>query len=819
MTFISGDIKKIKNLDVHSLPPTPPQGSNCDFIINDSPLCGGLTLRGGSNKQWFAESFNTERGPIKSYAIQIARDRTLTEPIIFGIVKNNVKEDMQLLLDTENWESHAVVYPNLLPQINTFYWFQQICNIPKSWDYWLITVTNQTTDGWMVGAFCDDHSTEELHKYYDGQWWSLSDLDMCLATYTEGGEPEEGKADITNIDFPANANVGEPYDFSFVIYNEKQFSCGCPEDLFWWIKDRDSGQEVIPRQDFTLSCEDDYEYISQAILFGSMGTFHGKLQAGHMENSTPVIDETHNFDVTISALPCSDYTNQSDCIAAGCYWYDDSCHSEPQQGITLEKAIMVRDDTWSCDPYGSGCYCGDEGPQENTFPYPDQPLAYSYMRGDIYGVRFRHDWFYDFGYGPFKVRQIYWDPCPYSNGYCTWSFPDIVALGNGIGIVGIFGNDQYLGQTNQFQVTGAPQGTATAYMWNKEPKIGPFTPGQETIIGSFDMKNTADTPGRLYMQTVRNPGTEYETTIFLYAWWFDPDEMTGVGINQKLPTSQGVYTYGARIWGEGKNVPSWGQQNTMIWDVYVGIDPPCEEYQYQQDCTSHGCYWYNGSCHSEQQPQEVLAELQETSIYYTGPFYPGNIVIICEARVKNIGGATGKLSGKLYFNPNTIDETLEGGASILEVEPNEIWVYNAVKSLPVNLPQGILSVGIKVYGEDEEPPDWSDQTKTHMWDVTIQPLNCEMIPFQTDCEQAECYWYDEACHSYPEGLEICQWILDRGGIYDLHIVEVMLIIDAYIYQNPIEGYSFIPTIEQVFGIIDYYLGFDGDQGTGCDFIP
>jgi len=68
-----------------------------------------------------------------------------------------------------------------------------------------------------------------------------------------------------------------------------------------------------------------------------------------------------------------------------------------------------------------------------------------------------------------------------------------------------------------------------------------------------------------------------------------------------------------------------------------------------------------------------------------------------------------------------------------------------------------------------------------------------------------------------EELEICQWIIDHGGHTNLTIQDVFEILDSYIFQQPPSGYSFIPTVQNVFGIIDYYLGFNGDAGTGCGF--
>jgi len=43
---------------------------------------------------------------------------------------------------------------------------------------------------------------------------------------------------------------------------------------------------------------------------------------------------------------CSDYTTEEECTAAGCYWYEDACHEEPQPTPTEEGlTVTLADDT------------------------------------------------------------------------------------------------------------------------------------------------------------------------------------------------------------------------------------------------------------------------------------------------------------------------------------------------------------------------------------------------------------------------------------------------------------------------------------------
>jgi len=67
--------------------------------------------------------------------------------------------------------------------------------------------------------------------------------------------------------------------------------------------------------------------------------------------------------------------------------------------------------------------------------------------------------------------------------------------------------------------------------------------------------------------------------------------------------------------------------------------------------------------------------------------------------------------------------------------------------------------------------------------------------------------------------EICDWIDGQGGPGALTIEDIFVIMDSYLSEIPPEGYIFVPTLQNVFGVIDYYFGFNGDPLTGCNFFP
>jgi len=63
---------------------------------------------------------------------------------------------------------------------------------------------------------------------------------------------------------------------------------------------------------------------------------------------------------------------------------------------------------------------------------------------------------------------------------------------------------------------------------------------------------------------------------------------------------------------------------------------------------------------------------------------------------------------------------------------------------------------------------------------------------------------------------ICTWITNNGGVSGMTIPKIFNLVDAYIGVTNI---GFTPTNQQIFGCVDYYLGFitSGNSKTGCSF--
>jgi len=160
--------------------------------------------------------------------------------------------------------------------------------------------------------------------------------------------------------------------------------------------------------------------------------------------------------------------------------------------------------------------------------------------------------------------------------------------------------------------------------------------------------------------------------------------------------------------------------------------------------------------------------------------------------VKNIGNTSDLIFVKLY------DTT--GGGSVLIWELEDMVDPNDTDTYPIFFPDGILAT-----------------TSFHI-DAGHYGGGCGDYTDEVTCTSNGCYWYDGACHSTPEN-EICIWVTHRGGATGLAITSVFEFIDCYLFQMPPIDYSFIPTIMQTMGIIDYYLGFitSGNTNTGCSF--
>jgi hypothetical protein len=160
--------------------------------------------------------------------------------------------------------------------------------------------------------------------------------------------------------------------------------------------------------------------------------------------------------------------------------------------------------------------------------------------------------------------------------------------------------------------------------------------------------------------------------------------------------------------------------NWWLTNTFTITQPSCTSWTNIGDCLNADCYWYNDSCHST--PETMTTAIVESGTYYTGPYTPGQIVEVASLLVKNNGTATGKLYTCSFFNPNTVDEIRHSTSESNDIAPNGIWENHPVATIPNNQPTGNLTVGIKVWGEDETEPNWTNPLNTHIWSTSDNNL-------------------------------------------------------------------------------------------------
>ena len=105
------------------------------------------------------------------------------------------------------------------------------------------------------------------------------------------------------------------------------------------------------------------------------------------------------------------------------------------------------------------------------------------------------------------------------------------------------------------------------------------------------------------------------------------------------------------------------------------------------------------------------------------------------------------------------------------------------------------------------------------WGPTVVPAGTttDVIIYYSDGIDTAVIWTLTLGH-LEEELEICQWIIEHGGYDNISVPSIFELVDAFILQTPpIGGYTFIPTVQQIFGVVDYFLEGNGDSGTGCNF--
>lgn len=199
-----------------------------------------------------------------------------------------------------------------------------------------------------------------------------------------------------------------------------------------------------------------------------------------------------------------------------------------------------------------------------------------------------------------------------------------------------------------------------------------------------------------------------------------------------------------------------------------------------------------------------IGVLHPGASYYEGPWEVGVVATICRAVLYNAGDTSGILNFKVYLNPNTGYETqIEEGYFPNEIPPEEYESFYIGWYVPDEFPYDTAILGLKAWCQNENEPEWGDTAggydKTHIWEAVVEGVG---------------------------EVDICDWLQCKfDGPNGLDLTDVFQAIDAFLYEMPppadcgTQWPHVYFDIQDIMGVIDYYLGFfdSGNQKTGCSF--
>ena len=594
MEFKPSNWNHIQQLSTTTLAdcPWPPSDSHCSPCTIDRPKSYEIIMNiwgeyaGNPNrKRFYAQTACTDVTPIKRFVCKVGRLRTATVPdgkgLFIGLVTEDVLNDPAKLYDPSKWQWAG--YLSSLSGGTPVIQYYLCADINLTWTttqpVYLLMVTNGSYDnvGWIMGSYSDTSfpNIQPLWEYNlneptkpDG--WSEMD-NRWKGAYISYGAPSgalvEGLCEIKNPSFPGSAQEGTPYQFIFDVQQHTAFPCGCPETIVWQLFNRDDNTPLHDPVQYLLACG--YSGITGftgTINFSGSGTFHGQLKVGHKTNGQWMIDDTHNFEVVIgNGYPCSHWTNQTDCISHGCYWWSNgTCHDTQETTTdTLEKAITCK--TFNgCDHKTPGsCSCGDEGSKVTTFELDEEIIAYALISSsDLYGKTIKIEWYHE-GINRWTYS---WSPITQHWTYaCVWAYWAIgQSYGAGTGHIKIYLDDVYLGKTNDYTIETTPPpppDETIGTIIDGEYYTGPFlADGSPYVIAKVTIKNTGNKTGTIYGQPFLHPGTPNEQARSKTGklniapgetWQYTPV----VSFQTTIPP--GTLPVGIKIWGDTEQEPSW----------------------------------------------------------------------------------------------------------------------------------------------------------------------------------------------------------------------------------------------------------------------
>ena len=279
----------------------------------------------------------------------------------------------------------------------------------------------------------------------------------------------------------------------------------------------------------------------------------------------------------------------------------------------------------------------------------------------------------------------------------------------------------------------------------------------------------------------------------------------------------------------------------------------CEDINNYSDCVAHGCYWWDGACHSSPAPPpsyifrpNAMGTYAELGWSASGcPNVPMEHWKCLDEEVPD-GFTTQIASDQLEKNCPT--NTM--GRETFRFPPHTADMTGVITKVSIvacmcktGLYEGEAWLVLVTGGNTYEYPTTNLPASSVGWetfrkDLTVNPATGEPwtwdeidnieagVKLQCKCVGTEPYLRQHCTQLYLEVFyeevipEICSWIDSKGGPTGLTTSDVVDIINSYLFNIPPgDSWTFIPTVMQATGVVDYYLGLDGDAKTGCDFFP
>ncbi|OGZ80129.1 MAG: hypothetical protein A2353_02595 [Candidatus Staskawiczbacteria bacterium RIFOXYB1_FULL_38_37] len=389
-----------------------------------------------------------------------------------------------------------------------------------------------------------------------------------------------------------------------------------------------------------------------------------------------------------------DYNNQEDCENAGFYWYDDSCHAEPnpEEPVAPEPGYVVINEIMQ-DPGAVSDTYGEWFELYNTTNY-DIDLSGCVIKDELNNLH--------------TITSLILS----ANGYAVFAKNGNYSLNGGLNPDYVYSNTT-LGNASDSIILDCNSAEIDRVDYDGGAEF-PDPTGASTILGNPALDNNvganwcvSTTPYGL--GDLGTPGSLNDSCGFAPVCGnniLETDEQcddgntsNGDGCSSTCQTETPANPEDYNNQEDCENAGFYWYNNSCHELPYVPPQP--EDYNNQEDCESAGFYWYDDSCHADPQPEEPVCG--NSAVESDEQCDDGN--------TSNGDGCSSTCQTETPANPEDYNnqEDCENAGFY--------WYNNSCHELPYVPPQ---------------PEDYNNQE---------------------DCESAGFYWYDDSCHADPQPEE------------------------------------------------------------------